>query len=204
MHSVIELHITVCYSSYDQHSSALLLVVLQALAAQQAEAAQLLLDAAADPMVLCQHRSRPAPSAAAAAAGTSSAVVTESSSSSQQRSEPFSTTALHLLLGECGTLLLGPIAWEVYQQLLAQALKLAVHLQRIEQLGGIRWAFKGRNVEAAAREAAAGASPAAAAVDAKETDEQQQQAAQQRERLVPAYEVLDNCVNDAGERHGTS
>jgi hypothetical protein len=129
------------------------------------------------------------PSADKKVANTSSS----SRSSCCLQCAPYWTTALHLLLGDCKELPLGPVPGDLYQQLLDQALKLAVHLKRIERLGGIRWEGKGRGGQGAA------ASESAAAADAG-VEEQQQAAAKQKERLVPAYEVLENSVNDKGKR----
>jgi hypothetical protein len=190
---------------------------LQALTSHQAEAARMLLDAAADPMVLCKGQVR-VDVAEAAAVASATAVLnsrtneaggdslaqpalikgvakSSSSSSSGPQYEPYWTTALHLLLGDRKELLLGPVPGDLYQQLLDQAVKLAVHLKRIERLGGIRWEGKGRSgQEAAVQEAAA-----AEGQGAEEQQQQQQDtAAKQKERLVPAYEVLENSVNDIG------
>jgi hypothetical protein len=178
----------------------------------------MLLDAAADPMVLCKGQVR-VDVAEAAAVASATAVLnsrtneaggdslaqpapikgvakSSSSSSSGPQYEPYWTTALHLLLGDVKELLLGPVPGDLYQQLLDQAVKLAVHLKRIERLGGIRWEGKGRG----GQEAVVQEESATAEGQGAEEQQQQQQAtaAKQKERLVPAYEVLENSVNDIG------
>lgn len=88
-----------------------------AIATQQPSMAQQLLLSGADPLVQCRHTRLIKPSAASGTKG-----------SDKWRAATWTTTALHMLLGDSAGLVLGPVPWLRYVELQHLALQKAVEL----------------------------------------------------------------------------